>query len=626
MSNEYIRYEVLDEQYTPADGHTAVGENEYLAPQSCTELEQLEEIGWVNVHSWEYTRDDTVTFDGPPELVCDEDGEYRIVTPGPDGRSLQTHSPAAYRCQRCGTVTDLGPVTDATPGTPEPSECAGCDRQGPFNHALSSRYTEDELQPVCNAKPIWTLPETVDDTQSFSEVFEAVRAYIYRHWDAGEEREQLYDGLAAYAISTWFRDEMDYLPHLMVLGRHETGKTRLLNTLNKVSFRPVTTASASPAAVYRSIDNLGVTMLISEYHDLHEDTQRQIDASIKAGQKRGEAILRAEDDVSGGYSVKSFSPFTHIAIATQFEPRDDIVSRCFTVQTRPATRDMPAGKADATHLRNQLLYHRFRYLNSESIAEAKAQAESVLEAHNVRGRMGEKLHAPLVVGQLADRSLSEFVQWTAGTDKQGRADTEEAKMLQSVVDSAFHTVAHIPPNSGLSDDWSELEIPVSDVTERFNKMTGRDVSPAYIGKIRSRLGLPKKRKASGIHIHGDGLRTRLKQECKQNNLDWSPSEGAVPEMEDDRWENAPEAGGSGRLSGSTAADSETVSSVETEVFDRVSRAETVTSGIGGVPETDLLEAMQDDGYDTDKANHAIENLLQNGRLYEPTDGTLKTSG
>lgn len=489
------------------------------------------------------------TFEAPPELVVDDRTRNILAVLYPvendqghiDG--VKTWNGSQWRCQRCGGVNSTSPTQRGGEVT-RPGECHSCEREGPFTAdvAPASIYTPNDVEKVLSANPVYEPAVIGDwgewigldaDPPTFESVYNEIREYFHRYWAAGDGREWMYDMLTCFAMSTWFRERLDFLPHLLILGKHETGKTRLLNTLRNVSYRGVHTASLTPAYVYRGIDAHDISLYISEYHDLGEDSQRDVDAVVKAGQKRGEVIGRATESGGGEYDIENFDPFSHVAISTQYPPDDDIISRCFEIRTQPAKRSMPRVLKKAPQIRSKLLYLRYRYLFDDKISESATQAESYLDDRGVFNRLSEKLWCLVQMGVLADTDLDPFVNAVIGRDRERAEETEEANFLRAVLDEAFEQLYELSgANEEMVDDtWENLTIPLSNVKSRFENLTSREVSPTYIGIIRDRLGLDKKRLATGTTIHDENLKTKLKELCDQNGVEWAPTPGLIDDMD-----------------------------------------------------------------------------------------------
>jgi len=462
----------------------------------------------------------------PPEPVVHEDGTVEVLYVDGQPATVQSVELGTWVCQRCNTQTYTG-VADGQ--IQDPHECDGCERQGPFVHA--GDFDTDEVQAALRAEDMWHPPSGVSE-EGYGDLWDNVRAFLREYWDASEP--EIYDGLTAYALSTWVRENLTFVPHLMLMGKTTGGKTRLLNTLARVSYRAIVTSSATPASMFRLIDAYDVSYYISEYHGLSHEAQRELDNVVRAGQKRGEVVTRAEPS-SDGFEPMVFNPFAHVAVATQFTPADDIVNRCIQVRSSPADRDMPATLDEdrAETLRNRLLFARYYLLNSDTWADAEADAYAHLEEHGIDGRTREKLLGLLTVAYVWDRvdAFTPFIDTAVQQDREAAADSEDALFIEALKDLALEEIGSTVV-LGDGDPFAAVEVPLTDVAEKHEDLTGTEKSPSWAGHVRSRLGFEKDRRSDGTVISDPDLGPKLRELCEEMNLDWErlDTHAAVEEL------------------------------------------------------------------------------------------------
>jgi len=462
--------------------------------------------------------EDPPELSGPPEPLKRDDDSVVIARPTDSGDSVESSELGEWVCERCGSTTKTGAVNGEIE---TPYECAGCERKGPFNHRGLEDYPD--ISAPTYADPQWYASSTISD-EGYADLWDDVRDWIHTNWVADDEC--LYDGLTAFAISTWLRPNLNFLPQLMVMGKHETGKTRLLTTLARVSYRGRVPVSFTPAAIYRTVDKYDITLFLSEYHDLNPDLREEVNAVIKGSQKRGEDVMRVAKGSEGEFEPVNFDIFTHVAIGTQFDPPDDIVSRCIPIQTTPADRDVPIwfDEDQATALRDRLLYTRYRLLDSDEWDAAREEALKWLNDRGVTGRLREKLLSLVTVADLWDErdAIKAFVEAMETEAEEAATESDDALFIRAVRDLALDELRSTQV-LGDADPWESVTISLSDVCEQFNNMTGRDVGPSYIGQIRGRLDLEKERHSDGVVIRDPNLEEKLRTLCEQNNLAWEHS-------------------------------------------------------------------------------------------------------
>lgn len=232
------------------------------------------------------------------------------------------------------------------------------------------------------------------------------------------------------------------------------------------------------------------------------------------------------------FAPRNFNIFTHFGIGTQFDTKDDLESRCLKIVSKPVNDDVdvPMWFDDdrAERLRNRLLYARFRLLNSDAYEQAEDQALEYLLNRGIRNRLAEKLLSLVAVADLWDArdEIEPFVDAMERQHREATAETDDALVVEAIRDLAIEKVQD-EDDFGEPDAFDSLEIPISDVAERFRNMTGREnISEGYIGQIRKRLDLDKSRGNSGTRIDDDNLTGKLEKLCRDNNLECWPDSDA----------------------------------------------------------------------------------------------------
>ena len=509
--NITVEYRVLDDAFQPPENHRNRIGKRYKGPEEDLSYEQLAGSGTIEI--LDDGSHDGVTLSGPAEPVVRENGRIEVLLPNQD-RSVELggweHS--------CGTGVENPPHNgELTP----PDECPGCDKQGNWEHR--GGLDPAQLEAALRAGDMWYPPGDVTQAR-YKDLWADVRGFIRDHWDAKEP--EIYNGLTAYALSTWVRPNLTFVPHLMLMGKTTGGKTRLLNTLARVSYRAVVAASATPASMFRMIDAYDVSYFVSEYHGLGPDEQRELDNVVRAGQKEGEIVTRAEQSTTG-FEPKVFDPFSHIAIATQYTPEDDIVNRCLQVRSSPENRDMPATLDDARakEIRNRLLYARFRLLHSDEWNAAESEAYAYLEANDITGRTREKLLSLISVAILWDEldAFEPFIQAVCEQDQEAVANSEDARFVQVLRDLALEEIEETTILTD-GDPFAAVAVPYTEIVERYESVSGVEKSASWVGHIRDRLDFEKDRKRDGTVIQDPELGSKLQQLCEEHNLNWESSD------------------------------------------------------------------------------------------------------
>jgi hypothetical protein len=148
--------------------------------------------------------------------------------------------------------------------------------------------------------------------------------------------------LACWVVLTYVAPVFDAVPYLLLNGPAGSGKSRLIDLLAEVVFRPLVTSNLSHAALFRSLDIYGGTALLDEAERLRESNAPDVQellSSLLSGYRKGGTALRCEGDRNGAFQLRHFSVFGPKAFACINEVPHTLASRCIPVQMQRS----PAG-------------------------------------------------------------------------------------------------------------------------------------------------------------------------------------------------------------------------------------------------------------------------------------------
>ena len=314
---------------------------------------------------------------------------------------------------------------------------------------------------------------------SETELVASIRGFIHRYADFTEAFEE---AATYYALLTWVYDAFNELPYLRLKGDFGSGKTRCLQTIGSLCYKPMFASGASTVSpLFRIIDAFRGTLIIDESDFRFSDERAEIVKILNNGNAKGFPVLRSEATPGREFNPKAFDVYGPKIIATRrsFDDRA-LESRCITEEMvgLPPRLDIPLSLPDAFHSeaelrRNQLLCYRARWRGM--ITGPAPERDPALEARVAQ------IFAPLMAVAAdpdAKNRLYQLAVKTSGTVQTDRATTTEAQLLDII--------------SELRRDSAPLGI--KEIAERFSARFGADahrsVTPRWVGfQLRSRLSL-----------------------------------------------------------------------------------------------------------------------------------------
>lgn len=188
-----------------------------------------------------------------------------------------------------------------------------------------------------------------------------IRAFIHRYLDVSETFEVI---ASYYVLLTWQYDRFNEVPYLRAIGDFGSGKSRFLQTIGIICYKPISTGGATTTSpIFRILDEVGGTLILDEADFKYSDKTSDIIKILNTGYQKGTPVLRMDGKRAGGYDMKAFEVFGPKIIATR-EPFSDMAveSRCLTEHMGMSNlrKDIPhtLGEefyATAEELRNKLL-------------------------------------------------------------------------------------------------------------------------------------------------------------------------------------------------------------------------------------------------------------------------------
>lgn len=323
------------------------------------------------------------------------------------------------------------------------------------------------------------FPSRAEEYGTETDLATSIQHFIHRYADLSEAFEE---AAAYYVLLTWVYDAFNEVPYLRLKGDFGSGKTRTLQTIGSLCYKPMFASGASTVSpLFRIIDSFRGTLIMDESDFRFSDDRTEIIKILNNGNARGFPVLRSEATPGKDFNPKAFDVFGPKIIATRrsFEDRA-LESRCITEEMTglPPRLDIPLSLPDcfydeAEQLKNRLLRYRVQW-------RLKFRTSTSDRDPQVEARVAQ-VFAPLIA-VVADADAKErlysLARETSGKLKTDRGTTTEAQLLDII--------------SELRRDGIPLSM--KEIAERFAARFGTDrshsVTPRWVGsQLRSRLSL-----------------------------------------------------------------------------------------------------------------------------------------
>jgi putative DNA primase/helicase len=177
-------------------------------------------------------------------------------------------------------------------------------------------------------------PHPVDPAQLLTDIAQTIRRFIVCD-------KEVSIAVALWSAMTWFIDVVQVAPLAVITAPEKRcGKTQLLSLLGRVVAKAIQASSISPAALFRTIDAWGPTLLIDEADAFMKDNE-ELRGLINSGHTRDSAyVIRTVGDAHtpfkfNTWGCKALSGIGHVA--------DTLMDRAIVMELR---RKMPHEQVD----------------------------------------------------------------------------------------------------------------------------------------------------------------------------------------------------------------------------------------------------------------------------------------
>ena len=332
------------------------------------------------------------------------------------------------------------------------------------------------------------FPSMVVDYQNEKRLLEEIQQFIHRYLDISLFFETL---AAYYVLLSWVYDTFNEVPYLRALGDYGSGKTRFLQVIGSLCYKPTFAGGATTVSpIFRLLSAHRGTLVLDEADFQFSDMTADIVKILNNGYAKGFPVLRTEGQ-GGKFAVKTFDVFSPKIIATREKFKDKALESRFLVEVmegRTLRDDIllslpPQFHAEARFLRSKLLLWRFRNYNRNVVVE-----EIKDDAISPRLR---QIIQPLLRIIHTQEMRQELMQFVTNYNREMIADRGMSREADAL--AALLRCAH----AGAS------EITIKQITDAFNnEVEEREtVSHKRMGwMLRERLQLKTQRREQGYVV------------------------------------------------------------------------------------------------------------------------------
>jgi len=242
-----------------------------------------------------------------------------------------------------------------------------------------------------------------------TDLVKSIQTFIHKYLDISSEYEEI---ASYYVLFTWLYDRFHEVPYLRAIGDFGSGKSRFLQAVGSLCYRPIFTGGATTTApIFRILDEIHGTLILDEADMRFSEMTSEIIKVLNMGYQKGGSVLRM-----GGKEMtdlKAFDVFSPKIIATRETFNDKALESRFLTEEMGRgnlRKDIPRRLSEefykeALEIRNKLLLWRFKNYRKELNFD-----EALIEGVHPRLHQIVIPLMTIIESEEVKKSLREFVQ------------------------------------------------------------------------------------------------------------------------------------------------------------------------------------------------------------------------
>jgi len=324
------------------------------------------------------------------------------------------------------------------------------------------------------------------------DLIQEIQVFIHRYLDVSRFFEKI---ASYYVLFSWVYDSFNELPYLRAIGDYGSGKTRFLQTIGSICYKPILANGATTVSpIFRLIDEFKGTLVLDEADFQLSEMWSEMIKILNSGHAKGMPVVRSESGSGNSFEPTAFEIFCPKIISTRGYFKDKALESRFIVEEmghRKLRSDISYSlsesfEQEALKIRNKLLLFRLKNFGKKKIDRS-------LEDRSIEPRLNQIIVPLLSI--IKDEPLrAELKISVSEYHKQMIADRgmEMDGQIAEVIHELLYEDGKAEPTIGQIKDRLE---------EKFGSELDRKLTARWVGsKIRNSFNLHTTKTRDGYII------------------------------------------------------------------------------------------------------------------------------
>ncbi len=353
--------------------------------------------------------------------------------------------------------------------------------------------------PLLNQKVI-LFPSEPQEYTDEKTLLDDIQSFIHKYVDVSEVFEII---AAYYVLLSWIYDNFNEVPYLRLRGDYGSGKTRFLQTVGSLCYKPIFASGASTVApLFHILNQVGGTLVLDEGDFRFSDERADIAKILNNGNARGFPVLRCEKINQKEFAPKAYNVFGPKIIASRHDFSDPALESRFITEDvglRKVRESIPitlpeSFQDESLELRNKLLLWRFRNYKK------KKYLDNFLDK-NLDRRINQ-VYLPLLSLVDDEKIRKQIIEIARKKNEQIRTDRGfqvEADVLSCIKHGSR----------------TQTDLTISSITNvfisKYSRFYDQKITPKWIGSVIRRKLRLSTRKKNGTYILSENQKDILER-------------------------------------------------------------------------------------------------------------------